>query len=117
VYATCHALTSGSSSVLPVSLTVVLPEDAGDDAEADGVVEDELELLQAASKASGTTAAAVHTKRILLPTGEISFAPAHVARALFITHAGACVGGPHKRAGLVGFPVGRVLPPPGRVAS
>jgi hypothetical protein len=74
-YATCQELTSGSSSVLPVSLTVVLPDDAaaaGDDEDDEDVV---LELLQAASKASGTTAAAAATKRNLFPTGEISFTP------------------------------------------
>jgi hypothetical protein len=77
LYATCQELTSGSSSVLPVSL-MLLPDEpapgaAAEDVEVDGEVE--LELLQAASKASGTTAAAVATKRILFPTGEISFAP------------------------------------------
>jgi len=60
--------------VLPVSLTVTLPDD--DDAEADGLEpeEPEPELPQAASKASGTIAAAVHAKRILLATEEYSFA-------------------------------------------
>jgi hypothetical protein len=77
LYATCQELTSGSSNVLPVSLMLLpdapAPGAAGDeDVDAGGV--DELEL-QAASKASGTTAAAVAAKRILFPTGEISFAP------------------------------------------
>jgi hypothetical protein len=79
LYATCQELTSGSSNVLPVSL-MLLPDEPAPGAavaaaDVDAVGVDELELLQAASKASGTTAAAVATKRILFPTGEISFAP------------------------------------------
>jgi hypothetical protein len=78
LYATCQELTSGSSNVLPVSL-MLLPDEPAPGAavaaaDVDAVGVDELEL-QAASKASGTTAAAVAAKRILFPTGEISFAP------------------------------------------
>jgi hypothetical protein len=102
-YATCQELTSGSSSVLPVSLTVVLPddEDAGVDEVAAGA-EEELELLQAASKASGTTAAAVHTKRNLLPTRQISFAlRTFLVRCLFHPARGCVRSGPRSRAALL----------------
>jgi hypothetical protein len=78
LYATCQELTSGSSSVLPVSLMLFPDEPAPGAAAGDEVDDDdggdEFEL-QAARKASGITAAAVATKRILFPTGEISFAP------------------------------------------
>src|SRR5438067_157469 len=61
-YATCQELISGSSSVLPVSLTVVFPEDeaAEDD---DG----EPELVHAATiAASGMSTAAASGRRIRL---------------------------------------------------
>jgi hypothetical protein len=66
---------SGNSSVLPVS-EIDLPDAlsaaaAGEDFDAAGV--DELLLQAAASRASGTRAAAVHAKRIRLATGEYSF--------------------------------------------
>jgi hypothetical protein len=62
VYATCHALISGSSSVLPVSLMLLLPPDDEDD---DGG----LELPQAATPAaSGMRMAATSGLRILLVT-------------------------------------------------
>src|SRR5579863_10331132 len=93
LYSTCHALISGSSSVLPVSLMLLPDEPAaagGEDDVDDAGGVDELLLQAAASKASGTTAAIVATKRILFPTGEISFAPRTSARALFVVHAEAC---------------------------
>src|SRR5437763_8925378 len=68
-YATCQELISGSSSVLPVSLTVVFPEDeaAEDD---DG----EPELVHAATiAASGMSTAAASGRRIRLVTGDGSF--------------------------------------------
>jgi hypothetical protein len=66
---------NGNNSVLPVSeidLPVALDAAAGEDFDAAGA---ELELLlqAAASRVSGTSAAAVHTKRIRLATGEYSF--------------------------------------------
>jgi hypothetical protein len=95
--------------VLPVSLTVVPPDDddEGDD-DVDVVGVDELELPQAARNASGTTAAAVATKRILFPTGEISFAPrTRVVRCSSGTR-DACGKGPHWRADLA-VPAGVLL--------
>jgi hypothetical protein len=77
---------SGYRRVLPVSVTVsgVLDGEVGNagptiaaalgELDEDGVLG---ELLQAAaSTASGTMAAAVYTKRILLATGEYSFSSA-----------------------------------------
>src|SRR5437763_16008651 len=71
-YATCQELISGSSSVLPVSLTVVFPEDeaAEDDEDDDG----EPELVHAATiAASGMSTAAASGRRIRLVTGDGSF--------------------------------------------
>jgi hypothetical protein len=70
---------NGNKSVLPVSeidLPVALDAAAGEDFDAAGA---ELELLlqAAASRVSGTRAAAVHTKRNLLTTGRYSFNSAH----------------------------------------
>jgi hypothetical protein len=79
--------------VLPVSLTVVPPDDEEDEEDAEDDVEgEELELLQAASKASGTIAAAVHTKRILLATEEYSLGWVFrtLTRAVWDSHADAC---------------------------
>jgi hypothetical protein len=61
--------------VLPVSVseTPVDDELADDDADGLAAVVEGLELPQAASRASGTRAAAVHTMRILLATSEYSF--------------------------------------------
>jgi hypothetical protein len=65
--------------VLPVSVIAVCPELDAEEA-ADGDDEDdeldEPELPHAASRASGTTAAAAHTVRIRLATEEYSFVPA-----------------------------------------
>jgi hypothetical protein len=111
-YATCHALTSGSSSVLPVSDTVEpLADDlAGADDDDDEEAFDPPELPQAASKVSGTIAAAVHTKRNLLATEEYSFGFYTLLRVLRDSHAGACdevraQRGPCPRAG--GMPSSR----------
>jgi len=80
LYAVCQAPKSGNISVLPVSVSETPVDEAVADAAAaaDGDVEgvDVPELPQAASKASGTTAAAVHAKRILLATSEYSFVSA-----------------------------------------
>src|ERR1700735_4285409 len=76
LYAVCQVPNSGNRRVLPVS-EIDLPFALIDDAA--GVVAldagGELELLPqaAASRVSGTRAAAVHTKRIFLATGEYSF--------------------------------------------
>jgi hypothetical protein len=71
-YATCHALTSGRSRVLPVSDTVVPPVDglAAADGEVAGNADepDPAELLQATSRVSGSAAAAMRTRRMLLAT-------------------------------------------------
>src|SRR5438067_2155952 len=73
-YATCQELTSGSSSVLPVSLIVVPPEPA----EGGGVedVEDGgFELLHAARTAAADMVTAANSgRRIRLITGDCSFA-------------------------------------------
>src|SRR3984885_2604179 len=74
LYAVCQVPNNGNSSVLPVSeidLPDALSAAAGEDFDAAGV--DELLLQAAASRASGTRAAAVHAKRIRLATGEYSF--------------------------------------------
>ncbi len=76
-YATCQELTSGSSSVLPVSLTVVLPDEeddfAGDEEDDDEGVEEEPELQAATMAASGMRAAAASGRRIRLDTEDCSF--------------------------------------------
>src|SRR5579872_4193262 len=79
LYAVCQVPNSGNRSVLPVS-EIDLPFELLLDAAAFdvdvvlGVVELEPLLPQAAaSRVSGTRAAAVHTKRIFLATGEYSF--------------------------------------------
>jgi hypothetical protein len=61
--------------VLPVSVSETPFGEALGDVAAAGDVEgvDVPELPQAASKASGASAAAVHAKRILLATSEYSF--------------------------------------------
>jgi hypothetical protein len=61
-------------SVIDVPLALAAAAAAGEDFDAAGV--DEL-LQAAASRASGTRAAAVHTKRNLLTTGRYSFTSAH----------------------------------------
>jgi hypothetical protein len=65
--------------VLPVSVIAVCPEEDPEEAAAvaDELEElDEPELPHAASRASGTTAAAAHTVRIRLATEECSFVSA-----------------------------------------
>ena len=61
-------------SVIDVPLALAAAA-AGEDFDAAGV--DELLLQAAASRVSGTRAAAVHTKRNLLTTGRYSFNSAH----------------------------------------
>src|SRR5450755_2626968 len=108
LYAVCQAPKSGNISVLPVSVSETPVEEAlaaGDDDGVAAVVELPPELPQAASKASGTSAAAVHAMRILLATSEYSFVPArfHVrcidSRADACDEARAVSRGPCPRAG------------------
>jgi hypothetical protein len=109
LYAVCQAPKSGNISVLPVSVSETPVDEAlaAGDVAAAGDVEgvDVPELPQAASKASGTTAAAVHAKRILLATSEYSFVHArfHVryidSRADACDEARAASRGPCPRAG------------------
>jgi hypothetical protein len=102
--------------VLPVSLTVLLADfaAAADDTAVDGG--DELELLQAASMASGTSVAAVHTIRNLFPTGEISFAlRASLARCSCCTLRVPI--GPARGCGFWAVPAGAHLLRPGRVSG
>jgi hypothetical protein len=75
LYAVCQVPNSGNSSVLPVSeidLPLALAAGGADVADEEGVLEPLLPQA-AASRVSGTSAAAVHTKRIRLATGEYSF--------------------------------------------
>src|ERR1035437_4078897 len=109
LYAVCQAPKSGNISVLPVSVTATPVEEealaAGDDDGVAAVVELPPELPQAASRASGTSAAAVHAMRILLATSEYSFVSArfHVryidSRADACDEARAASRGPCPRAG------------------
>jgi hypothetical protein len=67
---------SGNTRVLPVSVRETPVEEglgAADDDDDGAAALLPPELPQAASKASGTIAAAVHAKRILLATGNYSF--------------------------------------------
>ena len=85
---------SGNISVLPVSDSVVapLPEDAAGAAEDEGVVLDavEPELPQAASSASGASAAAAHTVRNRIDTKEYPFSPARLHVRCSHSHVCSC---------------------------
>jgi hypothetical protein len=75
LYPVAHAPNSGNISVLPVSVSAAADEAADEDvAFGEDDEEELLELPQAAaSTVSGTMAAAVQTRRILLATGTYSF--------------------------------------------
>jgi hypothetical protein len=81
--------------VLPVSESVVapLPEDAAGAAEAEAELLDdavEPELPQAASSASGASAAAAHTVRNRMDTKEFPFSPARSHVRCSDSHVCAC---------------------------
>jgi len=77
LYPVAHAPNSGNISVLPVSVSAAADEAADEDEDVAFGEDDEEELLElpqaAASTVSGTMAAAVQTRRILLATGTYSF--------------------------------------------
>src|SRR5580700_4120977 len=100
LYAVCQVPNSGNSSVLPVSeidLPLALAAGGADDADEEGVLEPLLPQA-AASRVSGTSAAAVHTKRIRLATEEYSFTYARLRVRLVRLARGACDEGPRSRA-------------------